>query len=59
MKRGSTGGDEYNDSSMSERGSVAEEEEEDDDEEDDVSVLSSMDNYQLCLKYQQVLHIQH
>ncbi|TMS09889.1 Neurabin-1 [Larimichthys crocea] len=53
-KRGSTGGDEYNDSSMSERGSVAEEEEEDDDEEDDVSVLSSMDNYQLCLKYQQL-----
>ncbi|XP_070829388.1 neurabin-1-like isoform X2 [Chaetodon trifascialis] len=51
-KSGRAGGDEYNDSSMSERGSVAEEEEED--EEEDVSVLSSLDNYQLCLKYQQL-----
>ncbi|XP_076600442.1 uncharacterized protein LOC143328884 isoform X7 [Chaetodon auriga] len=51
-KSGTAGGDEYNDSSMSERGSVAEEEEED--EEEDVSVLSSLDNYQLCLKYQQL-----
>lgn len=57
MKSGRAGGDEYNDSSMSERGSVAEEEEED--EEEDVSVLSSLDNYQLCLKYQQVLYISH
>ncbi|KAM8726886.1 uncharacterized protein AB9X84_000790 isoform 1-T1 [Acanthopagrus schlegelii] len=43
-------GDQYNDSSFSERGSMAEEEEEDEDE--DVSVLSSLDHYQLCLKYQ-------
>ncbi|XP_029310096.1 LOW QUALITY PROTEIN: neurabin-1-like [Cottoperca gobio] len=41
-------GDEYNDGSLSEK-SVEEEE-----EEEDVSVLSSLDNYQLCLKYQQL-----
>ncbi|KAM9349944.1 uncharacterized protein ABDE67_009664 [Symphorus nematophorus] len=55
-KRGRVGRDEYNDSSVSEaqwhRDSMAEEEEED--EEEDVSVLSSLDNYQLCLKYQQL-----
>ncbi|XP_044074281.1 uncharacterized protein LOC122886327 isoform X2 [Siniperca chuatsi] len=51
-KRGRAGGDEDNDGSMSERGSVVEEEEED--EEEDVSVLSGLDNYQLCLKYQQL-----
>lgn len=50
-------GDEDTDCSLSERGSVAEEEEED--EEEDVSVLSSLDNYQLCLRYQQVLYIQY
>ncbi|XP_071346444.1 neurabin-2-like isoform X3 [Trachinotus anak] len=50
------GGDEDDDGSMSEKGSVAEEEEEEeeDDEEEDVSVLSSLDSYQLCLKYQQL-----
>uniref|UniRef100_A0A3B4ULT6 Neurabin-1 n=2 Tax=Seriola dumerili TaxID=41447 RepID=A0A3B4ULT6_SERDU len=49
------------DGSMSEKGSVAEEEEEEEDddeeeedEEEDVSVLSSLDSYQLCLKYQQL-----
>lgn len=57
MKRGRAGGDEDNDGSMSERGSLAEEEEED--EEEDVSVLSSLDSYQLCIKYQQVLSIKH
>lgn len=57
MKRGRAGGDEDNDGTVSERGSLAEEEEED--EEEDVSVLSSLDNYQLCLKYQQVLYIKH
>lgn len=31
-----------------------EEEEEEDDDGEDVAVLSSMDSYQLCLKYQQV-----
>ena len=31
-----------------------EEEEEDDEDEEDVAALSSMDSYQLCLKYQQV-----
>lgn len=43
---------------MSETDSVFGEEEEgdDDDEEEDVSLLSSLENYQLCLKYQQVLH---
>lgn len=38
---------------MSEKSWVAEED--DGDEEEDVSVLSSLDSYQLCLKYQQVL----
>lgn len=33
-------------------------EEEEEDEEEDVSFLSSLDSYQLCLKYQQVLDIQ-
>uniref|UniRef100_A0A1A8J4D7 PDZ domain-containing protein n=2 Tax=Nothobranchius kuhntae TaxID=321403 RepID=A0A1A8J4D7_NOTKU len=42
-------GDEGNDDSASERESGLEEEDE------DVSVLSSMENYQLCLKYQQLL----
>nr|XP_046263829.1 neurabin-2-like [Scatophagus argus]XP_046263830.1 neurabin-2-like [Scatophagus argus] len=51
-KREGAPGDEYHDSSVSERDSVAEEEEED--EEEDVSVLSSLDNHQLCLKYQQL-----
>ncbi|XP_078119649.1 uncharacterized protein LOC144526217 [Sander vitreus] len=45
-KRGRASGDEDNDCSMS----VEEEE----DEEEDVSVLSGLDNYQLCLKYQQL-----
>lgn len=43
---------------MSETDSVFGEEEEGDDEEEDVSVLSSLETYQLCLKYQQVLHQQ-
>ncbi|XP_042285839.1 neurabin-1-like isoform X2 [Thunnus maccoyii] len=51
-KRGRMSGDEDTDCSLSERGSVAEEEEED--EEEDVSTLSSLDNYQLCLRYQQL-----
>lgn len=34
-----------------------EEKEEEEEEEEDVSLLSSLDNYQLCLKYQQVLFI--
>uniref|UniRef100_A0A1A8MID3 PDZ domain-containing protein n=1 Tax=Nothobranchius pienaari TaxID=704102 RepID=A0A1A8MID3_9TELE len=42
-------GDEGNDDSASERESGLEEEDE------DVCVLSSMENYQLCLKYQQLL----
>ncbi|XP_071376602.1 neurabin-1-like [Centroberyx affinis] len=45
-------GGEDNDGGTSEKGSV--EEEEDEEEEEDVSVLSSLDNYQLCLKYQQL-----
>uniref|UniRef100_A0A1A8NYM9 Neurabin-1 n=1 Tax=Nothobranchius rachovii TaxID=451742 RepID=A0A1A8NYM9_9TELE len=44
-----SGGDEGNDDSASERESGLEEEDE------DVCVLSSMENYQLCLKYQQLL----
>ncbi|RVE61878.1 hypothetical protein OJAV_G00173530 [Oryzias javanicus] len=55
-KRGSRSSlDEVSDT-MTERSSVEEEEdeEEDDDEEEDVSLLSSLDNYQLCLKYQQL-----
>lgn len=56
-------GAEGNDSSMSEKGLVFEEEEEEEDddeeeEEEEVSALSCLDNYQLCLKYQQVLCIQ-
>ncbi|CAK6952387.1 neurabin-1-like [Scomber scombrus] len=51
-KRERMSGDEDTDCSMSERGSVDEEEEED--EEEDVSVLSSLDNYQICLRYQQL-----
>uniref|UniRef100_UPI003AB106F9 uncharacterized protein n=1 Tax=Centroberyx gerrardi TaxID=166262 RepID=UPI003AB106F9 len=43
---------EDNDGGTSEKSSVEEEEEEE--EEEDVSVLSSLDNYQLCLKYQQL-----
>ncbi|KAM3865972.1 uncharacterized protein ACN63O_009616 [Diretmus argenteus] len=42
------------DGGMSERDSVVEEEEEEEEEEEDVSVLSSLDHYQLCLKYQQL-----
>lgn len=57
MKRGSAGRDEYSDSNMSERLSVDDEEEEED-EEENVADLSSLDNYQLCLKYQQVLYSQ-
>ncbi|GLD51121.1 neurabin-1-like isoform X1 [Lates japonicus] len=51
-KRERAGGEDDNDSSMSERDSVVEGEEED--EEEDVSDLSGLDNYQLCLKYQQL-----
>lgn len=50
--KGEEGEDEY-DSNMSERISVAEEE----DEEEDVTAISSLDSYQLCLKYQQVFCI--
>ncbi|XP_054888667.1 neurabin-1-like [Poeciliopsis prolifica] len=48
--------DEDNDGNVSERDSIFEEEEgeENEEEEEDVSVLSSLDNYQLCLKYQQL-----
>lgn len=59
MKRESkSSGDEVSDA-MTERSSVEEEEdeEEEDDveeEEENVSLLSSLDNDQLCLKYQQV-----
>ncbi|XP_014887151.1 neurabin-1-like isoform X1 [Poecilia latipinna] len=55
-KRESRNGvDDNNDSSVSERDSIFEEEEgEEEDEEEDASVLSSLDNYQLCLKYQQL-----
>lgn len=42
---------EDNDCSISEKGLVF-------DEEEDVSALSGLDNYQLCLKYQQVLCVQ-
>lgn len=47
-------------SSVTERGSMAEEEAEEEEvveeeeEDEDVSVLSCLDNYELCLKYQQV-----
>ncbi|AWP04258.1 putative neurabin-1-like [Scophthalmus maximus] len=59
-KRESARGDEDNDgSSVAEKDSVAElkeeeEEEDDDEEEEDVAALSCLDNYQLCLKYQQL-----
>lgn len=57
VKRESRGsGDENSSDSVSERDSVFEEEDEGDDEEEDVSALSSLENYQLCLKYQQVPH---
>lgn len=54
-KSGSAGRDGDDGSDMSGKGSLTEEEEEENDEEDDVSVLSSLDDYQICLKYQQVL----
>ncbi|XP_037643229.1 neurabin-1-like isoform X2 [Sebastes umbrosus] len=50
-KSGRASGDEDNDGSMSEKSL---EEEEDEEEEEDLSVLSGLDNYQLCLKYQQL-----
>lgn len=56
-KIGRAGRDEDTDGNMSGKGSLTEEEEEEeeeDDEEEDVSVLSSLDDYQICLKYQQV-----
>ncbi|KAG7214618.1 hypothetical protein INR49_010510 [Caranx melampygus] len=54
-KRESASRDEDDDDgSVSERGSVAEVEDEEEDEEEDISVLSSLDSYQLCLKYQQL-----
>ncbi|XP_069562177.1 neurabin-1-like isoform X2 [Brachyistius frenatus] len=54
MKRERGGsGEEESDGSMSEKWLVDEEKEEDE-EEEDVSVLSSLESYQLCLKYQQL-----
>ncbi|XP_028986449.1 neurabin-1-like isoform X2 [Betta splendens] len=50
--KGRTGEDEDNEGNAS--GRDTEEEEEDDDEEAEVSVLSSLDSYQICLKYQQL-----
>lgn len=50
----SSGDEDDDDDSVSERDSVFEDEEGEMDEEEDVSVLSSLENYQLCLKYQQV-----
>ncbi|XP_041848486.1 uncharacterized protein LOC121644534 isoform X2 [Melanotaenia boesemani] len=53
IKRGSrSSGDEDNDN-ISEKDTASEEEKEEEIEED-VSVLSGLDNYQLCLKYQQL-----
>ncbi|XP_060940942.1 neurabin-1-like [Limanda limanda] len=53
-KREQGGGDDGDyDVSVSEKDWVAEEEEEED-EEEDLSFLSGLDNYQLCLKYQQL-----
>ncbi|XP_068196558.1 neurabin-1-like isoform X2 [Antennarius striatus] len=49
-KRESMSAEENSDCSVSEMDSLAEEE----DEGEDVSVLSSLDTYQLCLKYQQL-----
>ncbi|MEQ2315170.1 hypothetical protein AMECASPLE_019349 [Ameca splendens] len=52
---GRSSGDEDNDDRVSERDSIFEEEElVEDEEEEDVSVLSSLENYHLCLKYQQL-----
>ncbi|XP_038126980.1 neurabin-1-like isoform X1 [Cyprinodon tularosa] len=50
----SSGDEDDDDDSVSERDSVFEDEEGEMDEEEDVSVLSSLENYQLCLKYQQL-----
>ncbi|XP_037837737.1 neurabin-1-like isoform X2 [Kryptolebias marmoratus] len=47
-------GDEGNSDGVSDRDSVFDEDEEGEDDEEDVSVLSSLENYQLCLKYQQL-----
>lgn len=55
MKSERSSGDEEYDRSMSEKS----EEEEEEYEEADMSVLSNLDNYQLCFKYLQVLYIQH
>ncbi|XP_062413499.1 neurabin-1-like isoform X2 [Pungitius pungitius] len=54
-EKGSTSGDEDIDGSFSGK-SLAEEieEEEEEEEEDDMSFIASLDNYQLCLKYQQL-----
>lgn len=52
MKRERASGDEDNDSSLSEK-SLEEEE----DEEEDASFISSLDNEQVYLKYQQVCNI--
>ena len=57
MKSERSSGDEEYDRSMSEKS--VEEEEEEEYEEADMSVLSNLDNYQLCFKYLQVLYIQH
>lgn len=54
-KSGRPGRDEENDGNMSGKGSLTEEEDEEDDEDEDVSVLSGLEDYQICLKYQQVL----
>ncbi|KAM3605091.1 uncharacterized protein V6R79_020476 [Siganus canaliculatus] len=55
-KRERVSGTEFSDCSVSEQGSVAEEEEveEEEEEEEDVALLSSLDSYQLCLKYKQL-----
>ncbi|XP_072220520.1 uncharacterized protein [Leuresthes tenuis] len=46
--------EEESEDNMSERVTEDEKEEDDEEEEEDASVLSSLDNYQLCLKYQQL-----
>ncbi|KAK5859807.1 hypothetical protein PBY51_021331 [Eleginops maclovinus] len=53
-KSGRASGDEEYDRSMSEKSVAEEEEEEEELEEEDMSVLSHLDNYQLCLKYKQL-----
>ncbi|KAK2822246.1 hypothetical protein Q5P01_022311 [Channa striata] len=53
-KKGGAGRDEDIEGKMSWKDSVTMEDEENDEEEEDVSVLSSLDNYRLCLKYQQL-----